>query len=619
MRILFVTARLPLPNTKGDALRSFHFIRDLSTEHDVDVVSFTDGRAEREGVGELAKHCRSVTTIRLPRWWAVVKMLLGIFSLVPFQVIYYSSLRMHLALRKAVRERRYDLVHVSPVRMMSYRACFHGVPLVVDLVDALSLNMRRRAFREKRLAKRLAFHFEGWKMARYEAWVTQQYDYGTITSDVDRRAIRGNHLSVVPNGVDTVRFRPSGAPKEIDSIFTGNMGYFPNVDAAVRFAETILPEVRAHKDDFTFYVVGANPTRKLRDIQDRRSTFVTGFVPDVAEYLNRAKVFVAPLSVGSGIQNKILEAMACGVPVVSTRRGNAAIDAGEDEAILIAETPGEFAEKVLALMADPIYRDRIGRAGREHARARFAWRAQTEKLLATYEKAIQLHAMKEYERSTGRVPIYYYKRSRLGVQESDALPLREESLVSRAADVILAAIGVALTLPLSAAVAVGIKLTGGGPILFRQYRVGKGGRPFELFKFRTMVPDAESDGRPKFAEADDPRVTLFGKILRKTRVDELPQFLNVLRGDMSLIGPRPERPEFVCDFDRCIPLYGKRHAVKPGLTGWAQVKFPYAATIEDTARKLQYDLYYIKNRSAWLDAGILVRTIGVVLTGKGAR
>jgi sugar transferase (PEP-CTERM/EpsH1 system associated) len=619
MRILFVTARLPLPGTKGDALRSFHFIRDLSAHHEVDVVSFVEGRAERDGAAELAKHCRGVTTIRLPRAWAIVKMLFGVFSLVPFQVIYYSSLRMHLALWRATRARRYDLVHVSPARMMSYRSCFRGTPLVVDLVDALSLNMRRRAFREKSLWKRLAFHFEGWKMARYEAWVTQQYDYGAITSDVDRRAIRGNHLAVVPNGVDTRRFRPTDAPKEIDAIFTGNMGYFPNLDAAVRYAETILPEVRARREDATFHVVGANPPRRLRDAADGASTFVTGFVPDVAACLNRAKVFVAPLSVGSGIQNKILEAMACGVPVVSTRRGNAAIGAAEDEAILVADAPGEFAEKVVALLEDPAYRDRIGRAGRAHARARFAWPAQTEKLLATYEKAIQLHAMKQYERSTGRVPIYFYKRSRLGVQESDALPRRGDSLLGRGFDVILAAAGVLLTLPLWGFVAAGIKLAGGGPVLFRQYRVGKGGRPFALFKFRTMVPEAEADGRARFAENDDPRVTRFGKFLRKTRLDELPQFLNVLRGDMRVIGPRPERPEFVCDFDRCIPLYGKRHAVKPGLTGWAQVKFPYAATIEDTARKLQYDLYYIKNRSAWLDAGILVRTIGVVLTGKGAR
>ncbi len=160
---------------------------------------------------------------------------------------------------------------------------------------------------------------------------------------------------------------------------------------------------------------------------------------------------------------------------------------------------------------------------------------------------------------------------------------------------------------------------GRDPILYSQIRVGKRGRPFRVYKFRSMRTDAESDGVARWATKDDSRITLLGRFIRKTRLDELPQLFNVLNGDMSLVGPRPERPEFVEQLSRDIPYYAERHWVKPGLTGWAQMLYPYAATEEDTKRKLEYDLYYVKNGGTMLDTIILLQTIEVVLLGKGAQ
>jgi sugar transferase (PEP-CTERM system associated) len=164
-----------------------------------------------------------------------------------------------------------------------------------------------------------------------------------------------------------------------------------------------------------------------------------------------------------------------------------------------------------------------------------------------------------------------------------------------------------------------IESRGRDPILYSQVRVGKRGRPFRVYKFRSMRTDAESDGVARWATKNDARVTPLGKFIRKTRLDELPQLFNVLRGDMSLVGPRPERPEFVEQLSRDIPYYAERHWVKPGLTGWAQMLYPYAATEEDTKRKLEYDLYYVKNGGTMLDTIILLQTIEVVLLGKGAQ
>ena len=182
--------------------------------------------------------------------------------------------------------------------------------------------------------------------------------------------------------------------------------------------------------------------------------------------------------------------------------------------------------------------------------------------------------------------------------------------VKRVIDVLVSLLLLALTFPLMMATAVIIRLDSPGPVLYRQQRVGLFGKPFTLLKFRSMRIDAEAEGAPRWAAMKDPRVTRVGNFIRSTRIDELPQLLNVLRGEMSLIGPRPERPHFVAQLAEVIPFYNERSYVKPGITGWAQVNFPYGASVEDARRKVSYDLYYVKNRGTFLDLLILSRPSG---------
>jgi lipopolysaccharide/colanic/teichoic acid biosynthesis glycosyltransferase len=162
-----------------------------------------------------------------------------------------------------------------------------------------------------------------------------------------------------------------------------------------------------------------------------------------------------------------------------------------------------------------------------------------------------------------------------------------------------------------------IRLDSPGPIFYRQSRLGRGGQTFDLIKFRSMSVNAEKGTGAKWATKNDPRITRIGQILRRTRLDELPQILNILKGDIHLIGPRPERPEFTEQLEKEVPFYRARLAVKPGLTGWAQVKYRYGSSVDDTITKLQYDLYYIKHRSIMLNLLIILKTIGVVLSCKG--
>lgn len=192
------------------------------------------------------------------------------------------------------------------------------------------------------------------------------------------------------------------------------------------------------------------------------------------------------------------------------------------------------------------------------------------------------------------------------------------SAIKRLSDIVCASILLVLAVPVMLLTAVLVMVESGTPVFYRQERVGLNGRLFKVTKFRSMRCDAEKNGKAVWALANDDRVTQVGRIIRKTRIDELPQLLSVLKGEMSLVGPRPERPFFVDQLTKEIPFYAVRHSVKPGLTGWAQVRYHYGATIEDSAEKLQYDLYYVKNNSLFLDVIILFETIGVVLTGKGA-
>ena len=190
--------------------------------------------------------------------------------------------------------------------------------------------------------------------------------------------------------------------------------------------------------------------------------------------------------------------------------------------------------------------------------------------------------------------------------------------MKRISDIGLTAITAPIWVPLALLVAVAIKVSSGGPVIFRQPRVGQGGRVFTINKFRTMTTDAELHG-PQMATQDDSRITPIGKHLRKFRLDELPQLWNVLKGDLSLVGPRPEQPVFVEQFIHTIPFYNDRHLIRPGITGWAQVNYGYADNEADTIEKLTYDLYYVKNYSALLDLLILLQTAEVVLLSKGAQ
>lgn len=223
-----------------------------------------------------------------------------------------------------------------------------------------------------------------------------------------------------------------------------------------------------------------------------------------------------------------------------------------------------------------------------------------------------------YERLTGRVPIDHVGRDlEMVVPTSDNAGERFYHMMKRVIDILISLIGIVTTAVVAVPVWLVNKRASPGPLFYKQRRVGQGGKIFEIYKFRSMRPDAEKGTGAVWARKNDDRITPAGRILRKTRLDELPQFINVLKGEMSFIGPRPERPEFVNALSLILPFYRARHAVKPGITGWAQIRYGYGSSNQDAHAKLEYDLYYVKHASPLLDMMIILQTVPVMLLAKG--
>ena len=246
-------------------------------------------------------------------------------------------------------------------------------------------------------------------------------------------------------------------------------------------------------------------------------------------------------------------------------------------------------------------------------------RLPVNKLLELRLSGIHIEdALTTYESTFGRISTRELRPSQL-IFSAELGPNPNRVLLQSVYSMTIAFVAALITLPIMALVAIAVKLSSSGPALYRQRRVGKNDVPFMLIKFRSMYANAEAESGAVWAKKDDPRITPVGRWLRRLRLDELPQLFNVLKGDMSVVGPRPERPEFVAELERRIPYYRQRHCIKPGITGWAQINHKYGDTVEDTIIKLEYDLYYIKNLAPALDAFIMFHTAKVMLLSRGSQ
>lgn len=401
MNILFVTARLPYPPIQGDRLRAYHQIRLLSRQHRITLVSPVEAGEDRH-LTSLEGLCERIVPLRVSRLRRLAALCKAPFTRLPLQTLYWFDARLADAVSRETRDREYDLAHVQLVRMAPVVSALNVRTRVIDLVDALSLNFNRRAERERRPLKAL-LRWEARRLKRYERSLAGIYDRMVVCSTLDMQAIGASEsVYVVPNGVDTSQFAYRQDLREWNSIvFTGRIAYFPNADAAVWFATEVLPLIRRSVPSVRFQIVGADPPPRVRELARIPGVEVTGYVPAVTEYLHRATVAISPLLAGSGMQNKLLEAMACGAPVVATSRSMGGLTAQNGRHLMIADGAASFAERLVRLLHDPGLRLWIARNARRMVEERYSWELSVSALEKVYEAALS----DQYgQSSTGRKP-----------------------------------------------------------------------------------------------------------------------------------------------------------------------------------------------------------------------
>lgn len=389
MKILFLTSRFPYPPFRGDKLRVFNLIKELSKDHEIVVASFADPEDGKYYAG-LKEYAARVEPVRHSKWLAYLNMAIHVFSKIPFQVYYYQSSNMRRAVAWLIDQEKPDIIHSHLIRMAPYALEYPDIPKVLDICDSMTLNYERfLAYRQDHLSP--FFKIEKSRTAAYEATVPQQFDSSLVISQHDKDFVAslggGARLDIVPNGVDFKTFKSFRGKKVPHRIaFMGTMNYFPNVDAMKWFAGDVLPLIQRTIKDAELYIVGNSPSPEIEKLGEQKAITVTGFVDEVKPYVGPAAVFVCPIRAATGLNNKVIEAMAMGLPVVATPEACEGIGITDGEDIILASTPMDFAEAVIRLMEDTAEAKRIGKAGQALVKKTYTWQNAGNALRKVYKE-----------------------------------------------------------------------------------------------------------------------------------------------------------------------------------------------------------------------------------------
>ena len=396
MNVLFVIPRFPSPPLKGDQLIVYNRLKGLGKNFKISALLFYEKENELKELGTLRSLCEEVIPVKLTKFQSWMNVGKGFFrNALPFQVNYYASDKFQAELNKLLLRKRFDLVHVFTLRLAEYTKPIN-VPVIYELIDSMQLNIENMV-REERFVKKWLYRQEQRRINEYESELCSSQEYLCVVSEKDSLRIAQPHIKTIPNGVDMDKFSPRGSFRNGEIIFTGNMGYLPNVHAVRWFVKKCFPIIRQAIPYAKFRIVGANPTAYIRGLHDGHSIFVTGYVDSMVNEINRAQVAVAPMRSGSGMQNKIIEAMACSVPVVTTHNGLEGLFAEPDEEILVSDTPNTYAQSVINLLSDQRLHDKISLRARKYVEKHHSWGASNQMILDMYLDA--LSATKKYQQA----------------------------------------------------------------------------------------------------------------------------------------------------------------------------------------------------------------------------
>ncbi len=393
MKILFLANRVPYPPYRGDKLKIFNLARRLKERHELHLLTFAQTPEDLTYRKELEQIFTRVELVYLPKYKSAINCLSAPFNNIPFQVLYFRSDKLQQLLNEMLQQESYDAVHVQHLRMSPYLSNRKDIPRILDLPDAFSLYWERRSKVKRSLPVTLFENNERKRVLEYEK-ILKEYDMALTCSPEDLEYLKAQHgtknLRLLPNGVDLTTFskREHDYSHNKTLLFTGNMDYAPNVDAVVYFVKTILPRIRTACPDVQFIIAGQRPVPKVSELANEYVS-VTGFVKDLAATYNSASVVVAPLRFGAGTQNKVLEAMSLGVPVVCSNIGFAGLGINSGEGAIMQTDSNAFANEVIELLQSEDKRRKVGQAGSEVIRTRFDWDIVTKKLEGYLEEIVR--------------------------------------------------------------------------------------------------------------------------------------------------------------------------------------------------------------------------------------
>jgi polysaccharide biosynthesis protein PslH len=384
MRVFFVCRRVPFPPDRGDKIATFNEIRHLSARHEVHIFCLGDGAEDLANIAGLRKYAESVSTAPVGALTIRLRALKALLTGEPLSVAALDEASLHTAIRKKFAELQPDLIIVYSCNVAQFAEHFPSVPRIMQFGDLDSLKWRQYA-EHSRIPLKWVYAIEERRLLAYEQRIARGFSTALVHTEVEKRdferLIPGVPVAVVGNGVDLDYFRPTGATKRPASIvFTGVMDYRPNIDAVVWFCNEILPMVQSEIPEASLVVCGSRPALPVQQLARRKGITVTGWVPDTRPYLAAAEIFIAPLRMARGVQNKVLEALAMGLPCVASTAAWSGTVIPEGEGILVADRPEDFAGHVIGLLRDADWRSGMARRARAAAEANYRWDVQMARL-----------------------------------------------------------------------------------------------------------------------------------------------------------------------------------------------------------------------------------------------
>jgi polysaccharide biosynthesis protein PslH len=386
-QLVFITSRFPYPLEKGDKLRAFFQLKELAQKFDVHLICLTESAVSSESEAMVKPYVVSLHLFPISKWKKWVGAGLEVFGRRPIQVGYFHHRSIQKSIDAILENLRPDHIYCQLIRATEYIKNYHDCPKTIDYMDTLSKGIERRIDNASIIIKQI-FRLEYKRLLRYENHIFDFFEFHTIISKQDRSHLphhRRDTITIVPNGVNELFFTPISLESNYTIVFTGNMSYPPNVEAAKYIVCKILPMLAPST---TVLISGASPTKEVKDLASEQVT-ITGWVDDIRESYSAGKLFIAPMFIGTGLQNKLLEAMACGKPCITTSLANNALGAKPNNEIIIANNANEFQQAIRLLLADKQQQDLLSKNAQSFVRERYTWGKCTQPLLMLIEQGEQ--------------------------------------------------------------------------------------------------------------------------------------------------------------------------------------------------------------------------------------